>query len=144
ARDQALVAVGAGVGEGVDRLGVLEDAADVPQRQLRQAAVAVAGEQVLAVLAQRLVHVHAAAVVADDRLGDDGGGLAVAVPDVPAAVLQRPPLVGLLHQGVDLGAALALAGGGHLVVVVLDLDAGLFQALAHLGAQFVQRVGRAD
>src|SRR6185437_452427 len=69
ARHQPLVAVGGGVGERVDRLGVLEDAADVPQRGLAQAAVQVAGEQVLAVLRQRLVHVHAAAVVADQRLG---------------------------------------------------------------------------
>src|SRR5690606_10613549 len=140
ARHQALVAVGACVGESVDRAGVLEDAADVPQRQLRQAAVAVAGVQVLAVLAQRLVHVHAAAVVADDRLRHEGDGLAVAVGDVLDDVLHGQQLVGLAHERVELGADLALAGGGHLVVVDLDLDAGLFQGLAHLGAQVVQGV----
>src|SRR3546814_9396467 len=53
ARDQALVAVGARIGERVDRLGVLDDAADVVQRHFRQAAVLVTGEQVLAVLGQR-------------------------------------------------------------------------------------------
>jgi hypothetical protein len=66
------------------------------------------------------VHVHAAAVVADDRLGHEGGGLAVAVGDVLDDVLQRQQLVGLLDQRVELGADLALAGGGDLVVVHLD------------------------
>ena len=89
ARHQALVAVGGGVGERVDRLGVLEDAADVPQRDLRQAAVAVAGEQVVAALGQRLVHVHARAVVADQRLRHEGRGLAVAVRDVACTMYFR-------------------------------------------------------
>ena len=47
AGDQALVRVGARVGDGVQRAGVLDDAADVVQRELGQAGVLVAGEQVL-------------------------------------------------------------------------------------------------
>jgi len=47
---------------------MLDDAADVIQRELGQSRVAVAGEQVLAVLPDRLVHMHAGAVVADDGL----------------------------------------------------------------------------
>ena len=144
ARDEALVAVGGGVGERVDRARVLEDAADVPQRGLRQAAVAVAGEQVHAALGQRLVHVHAAAVVADDRLGHEGRGLAVAVRDVLDDVLHRQQVVGLLHQRAELGADLALAGVGDFVVVHFDFDAQRGERLAHLGAQVVQRVERGD
>uniref|UniRef100_A0A0N4ZEB3 NAD-specific glutamate dehydrogenase n=1 Tax=Parastrongyloides trichosuri TaxID=131310 RepID=A0A0N4ZEB3_PARTI len=142
ARHQALVAVGARVGEGVDGLGVLEDAADVPQRHLAQAAVAVTGEQVGAALGQRLVHVHAAAVVADDRLGHEGDGLAVAVRHVLDDVLHAQQFVGLLHQGAELGADLALAGGGHFVVLHFHFDADLFQGLAHFSAKVVQGVGR--
>ena len=55
ARHQPLVRVGARVGERVERLRVLDDAADVEQRELRQAGVAAAVEQVLAFLPHRLV-----------------------------------------------------------------------------------------
>src|SRR5690606_9156693 len=92
----------------------------------------------------RLVHVHAAAVVADERLGHEGGGLAVAVGDVLDHVLGGQQFVGLLHQRAELGADLALAGIGHLVVVDLGLDADGLQRLAHLGADVVQRVQRRD
>src|SRR5690606_28474477 len=67
-RHQTLVRVGARIGDRVQGPGVLDDAADVVQRELGQAGVAVAGEQVLAVLPDRLVHVHAGTVVADDGL----------------------------------------------------------------------------
>ena len=91
---QALVAVGGRVGEGVDRLGVLDDAADVPQAHVRQAGVLVAGEQRLAVLPDRLVHVHARAVVAEHRLGHEGGRLAVGVGHVVDHVLIELQAVG--------------------------------------------------
>src|SRR3546814_15512939 len=68
AGDQALVAVGQRVGEGVDRLGMLDDAADVVQRHVAEAGILVAGEQRLACLPQRLVDVHARTIVALDRL----------------------------------------------------------------------------
>jgi hypothetical protein len=56
----------------------LQQAADVPAGQVGQAAVAeLVVEQRLAVLPQRLVGVHARAVVAEDRLRHEGGGLAV-------------------------------------------------------------------
>src|SRR3712207_7445124 len=53
-----------------------------PYTTLFRSAVLVAGEQSLAFLLQGLVHVHAAAVVTDERLRHEGGGLAVAVRDV--------------------------------------------------------------
>ena len=62
---------------------MLDDAADVEEGKLGQAGVAVTGEQVLAVLPDGLVDVHAGtAIVADDGLGHEGGGLAVLVGDV--------------------------------------------------------------
>src|SRR6185503_16710637 len=60
--NQALVAVGERVGEGIDRLRVLDDATDVMQAHLGQIRVAIAGEQRLLALPDRLVHVHARAV----------------------------------------------------------------------------------
>jgi hypothetical protein len=44
--------------------------------------------------------------------------------------------------GVEAGADLALAGGGHLVVMHLDRHAHLFHGQAHGRAQVVQRVDR--
>jgi hypothetical protein len=101
---------------------VLDDAADVEERELRKARVAVAGKEVLAALPHRLVHVHARAVVADDRLRHEGGGLAVAVGDVLDHVLLQLQPVGALHEGRELGADLHLRLR-HLVVVDLDRDA---------------------
>jgi hypothetical protein len=78
ARHQAVVGVDRRVGEREQRRRVLEQAADVPARHVGQAAVAeLVVEQRLAVLPQRLVAVHARAVVAEERLGHEGDGLAV-------------------------------------------------------------------
>ena len=82
ARDQALVAVGRGVGEAVQRLGVLDDAADVIEAFLAEVGVFVAGHHRLAALPDRLVDVHARAVVAEDRLRHEGRRLAVALRDL--------------------------------------------------------------
>src|SRR5213078_2417089 len=86
ARNQALVGVGRRVGEGVDRLGVLDDAGNVGQAGLREVGVFVAGEYRLAFPPDRLVAVHARAVVAIDRLRHEGSGLAVDVRDLVDAV----------------------------------------------------------
>src|SRR3546814_11531976 len=59
-------------------------------------------------------------------------------------VLHREQLVGLLRQRIELGTELALAGIGHFVVVHFHLDPDLFERLAHLGADVVQRVERRD
>ncbi len=139
---QALVAVGAGVGDGVQRAGVLDDAADVVQREVGQACIAVTGEQVLAVLPDRLVHVHAGAVVADDRLGHEGRRLAVGVGHVLDHVLLQLQPVGALHQRAELGADLHLAGAGHFVVMHFDRDAQLLEHQAHLGAHVLEAVDR--
>ncbi len=141
-RHQALVAVGGGVGEGVQRLGMVDDAADVVQGRLRQSAVAFAREQVRPGLRQRLVYVHAAAVVADQRLGHEGRGLAVAVGDVVDHVLEYQQLVGLAGQAVEAGADLALPGGRHLVVMDFGDDAHLLQRQAHGRADVLQAVYR--
>ena len=58
ARHQAPVRVRRRVRQRRDRLRVLDDAADVVERRVREARVAVAAEEGLALLPQRLVHVH--------------------------------------------------------------------------------------
>ncbi len=139
---QALVAVGGGVGEGVQGTGVLDDAADVVQSSFRQAAVLVAGEDVFAVFGQGLVYVHAGAVVTYQRLGHEGNGLAVGVAHVLDDVLHDLVLVGALHQGIEHGADFALAGGSHFVVMHLYGYTHIFQCQAHGGTQVVQGIDR--
>ena len=87
--------------EGVDGPGVLDDAADVEQGGLRQARVRVAVEYVGVALGDALVHVHAVAVVANQRLGHEGGRFAVGVGDVVHTVLVDLHFVGFAHQRVE-------------------------------------------
>jgi hypothetical protein len=126
----------------VQRTRVLDDAADVVEGSLGQPGVAVAGKDVVAVLGDGLVHVHAGAVVTDQRLGHEGGGLAIGMRHVVHAVLEDLYLVGLLDQRVELDADLALAGGTHLVVMHFDRQAHLLHGRAHGRADVVQRVHR--
>eukprot|EP00042_Codosiga_hollandica_P061003 m.922406 g.922406 ORF g.922406 m.922406 type:complete len:463 (+) comp98226_c0_seq1:811-2199(+) len=141
-RHQALVRVRAGVGDGVQRAGVLDDAADVVQREVAQASVAVASEQVLAVLPDRLVNVHAGAVVAHQGLGHEGRGLAVGMGDVDDDVLLQLQPVSALNQRAELGADFHLAGVRHFVVMHFDRNAALLKDQAHLRAHVLAAVDR--
>ncbi len=86
--------------------------------------------------------VHAAAVVADQRLGHEGGRLAVALGDVLDHVFQDLHFVGLAHQGVETDADFALAGGGDFVVMHFYPQTRLLQRQAHGGADVVQGIHR--
>src|SRR5690606_11242061 len=142
ARNQTLVGVGRRVGETVQRLAVLDDAADEVQRGIGQAGIAFAGEGVLAILGDGDVYVHAGTVVAIQRLGHEGRGLAVGVSDVLHAVFQGLGFIGLGHQGVEAHADFVLAGGGDFVVVNLDHQAHFFHGVAHGGTDFVVVIDR--
>ena len=133
ARDQTLVGVGRRVGEGVDGLGMLDDAADVEQAGFGQAGIFVAGEGRLAALPDRLVHVHARAVVAEDRLRHEGRRLAIGVGDLMHDIFVDLHLVGVAHQRVELDAEFVL-GGGHFVVMLFDDDAHFGQHRQHFRA----------
>ena len=109
---------------------------------LRQAGIAVAGEQRLAALPQRLVSVHAAAVVLEERLGHEGHGLAVLVGDVLRDVLVEHHGVGRLEERVELQVDLGLAAGGDFVMMALDHQPAVLHGQRHLGAQVLVVVGR--
>ena len=141
ARHQPLVAVGRRVGEGTERLGVLEQAADGIEAQVAQAGVALAGQQRLIVFPERQVGVHARAVVAEERLGHEGGGLAVAAGHVANDVLGEHDLIGALHERMRNQVDLALAAGGDFVEMGGRRDAAIRHALGHLGAEVDQAVG---
>ena len=88
--------------------------------------------------------VHAGAVVAEDRLGHEGGGLARAARRVLDDVLVEHHAVGHAQQRVEAHVDLALPTGGDLVVLRLDGDAAGFHRQHHRGAQVLQRVVRRD
>ena len=78
-------------------------------------------------------------------------GLGMNVAVNPAArghvlhdVLVEHELVGHDEQRVELHVDLGLAGGGHLVVLDLDLDAEALHGEDHLRAQVLEVVGRGD
>ena len=114
---------------------------DIGQAHLRQVGVLVAGEHRLAALPDRLVAVHARAVVAIDRLRHEGRGLAVDVGDHLDAVLVDLHAVGHHRQRRELEPELVL-GGRHLVVVLLDRAAHPRHGGEHLGAHVLHRVLR--
>src|SRR6516165_6937211 len=61
AGDEPLVAIGRRIGEGADRRGVLDQAADRVQAKVREPRIPRAREQVDAALPERTVNVHAGA-----------------------------------------------------------------------------------
>ena len=88
ARHQPPVGVGRRRDERQQRRRVLQDAADVVEAHLRDVGVAAdLVEEVLAVLPERLVGVHAGAVVLEEGLGHEGDGLAVLLGGVLGDVL---------------------------------------------------------
>ena len=142
---QAVVGVHRRVGEGQQRRGVLEDAADVPASDVREPGVAgLVVEQRVAVVPDRLVHVHAGAVVAEDRLRHEGRGLAVAPGDILDDVLELHHVVGRIEQLREPVVDLRLARGADLVVGPLDLQPGLLQLDGHLVAQLAEVIGGGD
>ena len=142
ARDQPLVAIGRGVRKSTEGRGVLDQAADGVDAQVRQARVSLAGQERLIVFPQGQVRVHSRAIVAEEGLGHEGRRLAVAASDVADDVLGRHDLVGTLDQRARDEVDLALARGGDLMKVGRRGDAAFGHALGHLGAQVHQAVGR--
>ncbi len=121
---------------------MLDDAADIINGEFRQPRIAIAGEKILAVLRQRLVHVHAGAIIADDGLGHECRGLAVGVRHAPDCVLEDLHPVGALHQAVVQGADFVLPRGRHFVMVYFAYDALLFHCEHHGIANVMQGIGR--
>ena len=107
---------------------MLDESADVPASQVGEPAVAVlVVEQRLAVLPQRLVAVHARAVVAEERLRHEGRGLALLPRGVLDDVLEQLDVVGRVEQRVEAVVDLGLAAGADLVVRALEDEPGLDQ-----------------
>ena len=124
---------------------VLEQPADVPATEIAEQRVAVlVVEERDASLPERLVNVHPAAVVTEQRLGHEGRGIAVLGADVLDNVLELQNVVGHRGQGAEPHVDLGLPCGADLVVVHLDVQTGLEHLQDDAAAQVLQLVRRRD
>ena len=121
---------------------MFDDAADVIQRDFGQACIAVAAEQILAAFPQRLMHVHARAVVADNGLRHEGRGLAVGMGNVVHGVLEDLVPVSAFHQAGEHGADFALPRRCHFMMMHFNRHALLFESQAHRRTDILQRIHR--
>ena len=111
---------------------------------LAQLGVAVTGKQVLAVLPDRGVDVHAATVVTEDWLRHEGGGLAMLVSGVLHGVLQLVHVVTTGDDGAELHAHFALTSGCNLVVADFNLHAHGHHVQSDFVTEVHQGIGWAD
>ena len=143
ARHQTVVGVQGRVGEGQHGGGVLDQAADVPAGDVRQATIVLLiVEQRLAVLPQGLVAVHAGTVVACDRLRHEGCGLACQSGGLVNDVLVLHQVIACVLQGVEAVVDLLLACAGDLVMGTLEDQTDLLQVGDHVVAQILGVVDR--
>ena len=87
---------------------MLDDAANIPEAFLAEISIFVASEQRLAALPDRLVNMHARAIVAINRLRHEGCRFAIALRDIVDRIFVDLHLVAHRHERVELHAKLML------------------------------------
>src|SRR5581483_1597122 len=98
-RNQPLIRIGGGSDDRRQRRTILDQSADIPERQLRKSGVTISGKQRLATFPERLVGMHSAAVVLKNRLKHEGHGLAILIGHILHDVLVEHHVVGGTDQG---------------------------------------------
>src|SRR6202011_5113996 len=111
-----------------------DDATDVVEAGLGQAGIVVARERRPAILPDRLMHVHARAVVAMDRFRHEGRSLASGVGDLMYGIFVELHLIGIADERVEPDPKLMLSRGD-LMVVLLHCDTHAGKRLQHLRPQ---------
>ena len=119
-----------------------QDTGNIVHGKFAHAAIAITGEERVAVLPDRLVGMHARAVVAKDRLGHKSRGFPMFLGHVLDNIFIPLQGIGHLDQRQEAQVNLRLAGGGHLVVVLLNPNPDLLHHLHHLSANVLIRVER--
>ena len=123
---------------------MLEQAADVPARQITEPAVAaLVVEQRLTVAPQRLVCVHAGTVVAEQGLWHECCRLAPLVCGVLDDVLELQDVISRVHHRVEAVVDLSLPAAANLVVGTLKNEAGVDELEADVVAKVGLLVNRA-
>jgi hypothetical protein len=122
---------------------MLDDAADVIEAGVRQIGIARAREQRLAAFPDRLMHMHARAVVAIDGLRHERRRLAIGGRDLMDDIFVDLHRVGALGQRLELEAQLVLRAGD-FVVMLFRLDAQIAHDGEHLAADILRGIDRRD
>ena len=91
---------------------------------------------------QALMDVHPPTVVLEKRLGHECRRETVLAGDILWHVFVHHDVVGLPSQGIEAHIDFHLAGGGHLMMVFLDINAGLNHLECHFSPDVVHLVGR--
>ena len=124
---------------------MLEQATDVVTHRVAGLRVAVLiVEDGLAILPERLVRVHAGAVVTKERLGHERRRLAVLMGYRLDDVLVDLDGVTYGHHGAVVESDLGLSRRGHLVMVLVDVQAGVHHRKDDMGAQVLLGVRRRE
>ena len=121
---------------------MLDKSADVPQRHLRHPRIPVSGKQRLATLPQRLVSVHTAAIVLENRLRHERHRLAILIGNILDDVLVEHHVISRPHQRIELQVNLGLAAGCHFVMVTFHFQPAGLHGHDHLTAQVLIVVRR--
>src|SRR3954463_5381460 len=87
---------------------------------------------------------HAGPVIAHDRLWHEGRCFAVRVRNIPDGVFQNLQPVRALHQRIELGTDLALAGRCDLVMMYFNLYTLLLECKTDRIADILQGINRWD
>ena len=88
---------------------MLDDSTNIMQSHYGQTCILVAGKKIVAVFYQRLVYMHAAAVVTCQGFWHEGGRFAVQVSNVLHHVFEDLHFISAAYQRVETGADFTLA-----------------------------------
>ena len=122
---------------------MLEEPPDVPTRHIRQASVApLVREERNSVLPQRLMAVHAGAVVAEKGFGHESRRFAVLKGRVLDDVLELHEIVGRSEKRAERVVDLLLSAGADFVVRAFDFQADVGEANRHRVSQIAEVIVR--
>ena len=85
---------------------------------------------------------HARTVIANDRLGHKGRGLAVAGRDVMDHIFQNLQPVGALYERTEFRTDFVLTRARHFVMVHFDRHTHLLKNEAHFAAHILEAIDR--
>ncbi len=122
---------------------MLDDTADVVQSGFRKVSIAIASKQRLAFVPDRLVGVHARAVVTEDRFRHEGCGFAILVCNHVDAVFVNLNRVSMFDQGAECDTQFVLRRS-NFVVVLFATHAHFVDVVDHFGTDVVCRVNWRD
>ncbi len=124
---------------------MVQDTADVVQSELAQVTVTVLViEQRLVAVKDRLVNVHPATVIAEQRFRHERSHFAVLASCVLHDIFVFHQVIGCFRQRIETEVDLALTRSRHFMVMTLDAKTGFDQQTAHFGTDVLLGIRRSN